>query len=358
MILVFSATRIPRANSQRGRASRQSWRRHPAGAVEDILPGKALEYFIGNVHWLDALTPPLEAHLKSLAGTIKMLLARMEPREAPPHPPEPCLWRQPTRACCSAKGGTSISTRSKGSPPARWPLIDRRGCPYFGPEIAAIVAARPRRSLAGAASRRSHVRAINRTATGRGFRVLGRIGRPRSGTIRKKFPGMAVQRQDGPELRMVPAWRGRALLLALLLIAVLAASITVRIRLRQPPPPKLAAPMAPDRTNPPLFTAELPTALAEYGRPDLRRADGPCCRRSLDGPGHPADVDKEGQRRQLNWATSEAYCLDMRLAGYSNWRLPTISELSGIAVVSASTTRKAICNLRELRVSQSPGGPG
>ena len=54
--------------------------------VEDVLPGKALEYFIGNVHWLDALTPPLEAHLQNLAGTIKMLLARMEPRDAPSVP--------------------------------------------------------------------------------------------------------------------------------------------------------------------------------------------------------------------------------------------------------------------------------
>ncbi|MGD0346613.1 MAG: toll/interleukin-1 receptor domain-containing protein [Terracidiphilus sp.] len=47
--------------------------------MEDVLPGKALEYFIGNVHWLDALTPPFEAHLKNLAGTIKILLARTEP---------------------------------------------------------------------------------------------------------------------------------------------------------------------------------------------------------------------------------------------------------------------------------------
>jgi TPR repeat protein len=52
--------------------------------IEDVMPGRALEYFIGNVHWLDALTPPLEAHLKNLAGTIKMLLARMEPQSAGP----------------------------------------------------------------------------------------------------------------------------------------------------------------------------------------------------------------------------------------------------------------------------------
>jgi hypothetical protein len=47
--------------------------------VEDVLPGKGLDYFIGNVHWLDALTPPLEAHLKNLAEKIKILLARTDP---------------------------------------------------------------------------------------------------------------------------------------------------------------------------------------------------------------------------------------------------------------------------------------
>ena len=55
--------------------------------MEDVLPGKSLEYFIGNVHWLDALTPPFEAHLKNLAGTIKIVLARTEPG-APPIPPQ------------------------------------------------------------------------------------------------------------------------------------------------------------------------------------------------------------------------------------------------------------------------------
>jgi TIR domain-containing protein len=43
--------------------------------VENIVPDESLEYFIGNLHWLDALTPPLEAHLRSLVRTIKSLLA-------------------------------------------------------------------------------------------------------------------------------------------------------------------------------------------------------------------------------------------------------------------------------------------
>jgi len=44
--------------------------------VEDVMPGRALEYFIANVHWFDALTPPLETHLQNLVATIKTLLAR------------------------------------------------------------------------------------------------------------------------------------------------------------------------------------------------------------------------------------------------------------------------------------------
>ena len=44
--------------------------------IEDVVPAKSLDYFIGSVHWLDALTPPLEAHLQRLAGNVQTLLAR------------------------------------------------------------------------------------------------------------------------------------------------------------------------------------------------------------------------------------------------------------------------------------------
>ena len=56
--------------------------------IEDVLPDKGLDYFIGNVHWLDALTPPLEAHFKNLAGTIKIVLARTGPGAPPVTPQE------------------------------------------------------------------------------------------------------------------------------------------------------------------------------------------------------------------------------------------------------------------------------
>ena len=42
--------------------------------IEDVMPGKSLDYFIGSVHWLDAMTPPLEKHLDDLVGTVQKLL--------------------------------------------------------------------------------------------------------------------------------------------------------------------------------------------------------------------------------------------------------------------------------------------
>src|SRR5688500_18290140 len=46
--------------------------------IENVAPARSLEYFIGPVHWLDALTPPLETHLQNLAEIVRLLLARLE----------------------------------------------------------------------------------------------------------------------------------------------------------------------------------------------------------------------------------------------------------------------------------------
>jgi hypothetical protein len=42
--------------------------------IEDITPTKSMEYFLGSIHWLDALTPPLERHLERLRETVKSCL--------------------------------------------------------------------------------------------------------------------------------------------------------------------------------------------------------------------------------------------------------------------------------------------
>jgi TolB-like protein/Flp pilus assembly protein TadD len=43
--------------------------------IEDTLPQSSLSYFLETVHWLDAVSPPLEKHLDSLTERVKKLLA-------------------------------------------------------------------------------------------------------------------------------------------------------------------------------------------------------------------------------------------------------------------------------------------
>jgi hypothetical protein len=82
MVLVFSAdaNASPQIRKEMERAVNHGVAILPL-RIENVLPGKALAYFIGNVQWFDAFTPPLEAHFQNLAGTVKMLVARMESGE-------------------------------------------------------------------------------------------------------------------------------------------------------------------------------------------------------------------------------------------------------------------------------------
>jgi adenylate cyclase len=44
--------------------------------VEDITPTGAMEYALGNTHWLDAFTCPLDSHIAALASTARRMLGR------------------------------------------------------------------------------------------------------------------------------------------------------------------------------------------------------------------------------------------------------------------------------------------
>ena len=62
--------------------------------IEDVPPGKTLEYFISTPHWLDAITPPIERHLDHIAETVQLLLTARDTRlHRDPRPP--AAWRHP-----------------------------------------------------------------------------------------------------------------------------------------------------------------------------------------------------------------------------------------------------------------------
>ena len=51
--------------------------------IDDVVPSKAMDYFVSSHQWLDAQTGPLEKHLQRLTDTVQQILARKRvPQEA------------------------------------------------------------------------------------------------------------------------------------------------------------------------------------------------------------------------------------------------------------------------------------
>src|SRR5215469_15617261 len=44
--------------------------------IENVMPTGAMEYALGNTHWLDAFTRPLDSHIAALASTAQRMLGR------------------------------------------------------------------------------------------------------------------------------------------------------------------------------------------------------------------------------------------------------------------------------------------
>lgn len=88
LVLSSSANASPHIRREVERAVHQGITVVPL-RVEDVLPEGALEYHLGTVHWLDAMTPPLEAHLNRLVDILSAILTRVADRPAPPREEQP-----------------------------------------------------------------------------------------------------------------------------------------------------------------------------------------------------------------------------------------------------------------------------
>jgi TIR domain len=94
MVLIFSAD----ANESR-QIHREIERAASKGTpivplrIEEVTPTESMEYFLGGIHWLDALTPPLERHLQRLAETVEAILQVDGGDRAAPQ----ADWKQPAR---------------------------------------------------------------------------------------------------------------------------------------------------------------------------------------------------------------------------------------------------------------------
>jgi hypothetical protein len=71
MVLIFSsnANASPQIHREIERAVSKGLTIIPF-RIEEIEPTKAMEYYLGAIHWLDALTPPLAKHLERLVEQV------------------------------------------------------------------------------------------------------------------------------------------------------------------------------------------------------------------------------------------------------------------------------------------------
>ena len=87
--------------------------------IEEAEMSKALELYVSSMHWLDAITPPLEQHLDKLADDLSALLAgRRETASPPPQTPAekepaPVVTAAPQTAAPKAAVGVSAELRNK-----------------------------------------------------------------------------------------------------------------------------------------------------------------------------------------------------------------------------------------------------
>ncbi len=248
--------------------------------VEDVLPGKALEYFIGSVHWLDALTPPLEAHLKNLAGTIKMLLARMQQREEP-QPVELSTPTEPAQRSPEAISRKVVSRISGDEKPF---------------EI-------------GEAARRRPPQESGTRRPGEWSAAEGAVARTPSWKI--------------------PAWAWGSGIVALILVAIFVAVRPVSHPASPAPPPQGAkVPAAPPSET-------LPNPPSQTPIPQHKQAsNGP----TWTDPATGLTWTRKDSASDVTWQLAVNFCRNLSVDGYSGWRLPTIDQLAGIYDPAQQTT--------------------
>src|SRR6195256_158250 len=77
--------------------------------IDAVVPSDDLEYYLSGPHWLDAVTPPLDAHLEQLKSSMKALLAL--PRAAAPDPapaPAPASQNYSPGTRCASGGSAAF----------------------------------------------------------------------------------------------------------------------------------------------------------------------------------------------------------------------------------------------------------
>ena len=110
MVLIFSGD----AN-QSGQVRREVERAIGKGLivlpfrVEDVNPAGAMEFALGNTHWLDGFTPPVEQHMKLLAQSVNSLLGKAHTTPHRTSDPDPTARARPLKVSLAKRSRMLIA---------------------------------------------------------------------------------------------------------------------------------------------------------------------------------------------------------------------------------------------------------
>jgi hypothetical protein len=107
MVLIFSdaANASPQIEREIERAANRQIPLLPF-RIENVAPQHGLEYFLSTPHWLDAFTPPLEAHIRELARQLHALLDIRPSAALAPDKPAAAPTAGPPAAAAPARSRT------------------------------------------------------------------------------------------------------------------------------------------------------------------------------------------------------------------------------------------------------------
>lgn len=86
--------------------------------VEDVRPQGALRFNLIDVHWLDAVTPPLDPHIDLLVDRVSRLTEDIEPESEPPVDPEPTPPKRRRRKTAQAPPAPAAEPEAEAAEPA------------------------------------------------------------------------------------------------------------------------------------------------------------------------------------------------------------------------------------------------
>jgi len=271
--------------------------------IEDVPPSKDMEYFISSQHWLDALTQPLEEHLQHLAETVNCLL----------------IGPGATHTIGQGSQSTAEKKQSAEELKAELPVASTIKWAKRRPAVAALIATVAVATVLGIAA---VTVAWRRAKTSR---IAAEQSRPAA------VAASGIKEFEEAELTRLKQQLQQELSSGDWKSAIVSAG---RIREMKPNDDEIAAYLQ-------LINKQRAAIDSAQGKPFFDNGDG-----TISELRTGLMWQQDCSLDTLSWDKAQDYCKNLSVAGFTDWRLPTIAEhedlYSSLGLVANDNEDKSI----------------